>query len=144
MAFIAAPFIAPSRTDALPAAPTAPEIPSTIAPELSHDAQTLFGDQVQSYLGAVQARNDAITTASAAAVRSSVNEDRLNWVSFWIALLALIVVLATPAVYDAFETNQREPSTPHRNSIARRSVGLGFLLVVVGAVAYFTRGVWWP
>ena len=99
VAFIPAPFLSAGQKASIPDAPAPPDIPATIAPEISTQATQLIQDQVQNYRQAVSARNKAIAEAAKQSKTAVAKNDHWNALSAVMAALGLLLVFVGPLVY---------------------------------------------
>lgn len=99
VAFIPAPFVSNHRPASVPEGPTAPAIPSQIAPDLSPAAVKLFESQVASYEGAEEKRNEAIEKAAIEAKAASSAEATTNLISLGLAVLCFLIAMVGPLLW---------------------------------------------
>jgi hypothetical protein len=100
VAFIAAPFISATRIEDPPPLPTPPSIPSEVAEAFTAKAQELFQLQVDTYRQQLSEHDRAVESIGRASIAVKDREDDLNRAFLNIAIVALVLALVIPWLFD--------------------------------------------
>jgi hypothetical protein len=102
VAFIPAAFVSNSHPAEIPAAPTAPSIPASVAGGLEGPAAEVLAEEIADYRSAVAARNQAIANAPGELDEIKEDESDANQRALLLAALGLLIALLGPLVYGHF------------------------------------------